>query len=180
MSVLARFFGAVPKKERGGIRLEEGEPWRVGPTKDVERFIRALPLLVPEDSVAYFEGTGESHVAEYLRSVSILQQSTVAIGTIWPRPDRYHVPLTVHTMEALAAFLDEKPAGYFCAHCHVYRNGRILLQWHNAFTNDPIYVSGTIPGETVASFAQALGSSYGSGWLANPPLQPTSGERPTG
>jgi hypothetical protein len=103
MGFFARFFGAVPKKERGGICLTDAEPWRVSPTKNVERFIRALPLLVPEDSVAYFEGTGDSHVAKYLRRVSIrVPQVQVAVGTIWPRPDCYHVPLTAKNLsEAL-------------------------------------------------------------------------------
>lgn len=164
MGFLARFFGAVPKEERGGIRLEEAGPWRVSPTKDVERFIRALPLLVPEGSIAYFEGTGESHVAEYLRRVSIPAQVQVAVGTIWPRPDCYHVPLTVTTMEALADFLKQRPAGYFCSHCHVYRDSFVLLEWHDAFTDDPIYISRTIAAEAVGLFAQALGSSYASGW----------------
>ena len=40
-------------------------------------------------------------------------------------------------MEALTAFLDDAPTGCFCTHCHVYRNGAILLQWHDAFMDDP-------------------------------------------
>jgi len=164
MRILARFLRAVSKVERGGIRLHDAEPWQVSPTKDVERFVSALLLLVPEGSIAYFEGTGESHVAEYLRGVSIPAPVQVAVGTIWPRPDCYHVPLTVKSMEDLAAFLERRPAGYFCTHCHVYRDGSVLLEWHDAFTDDPMYISRTIAGEVVDRFARALGSSYGSGW----------------
>ena len=94
MSFVARFLGIIAKAERGGIRLDEPEPWRVSPTKDVELFVRALPLLTAEGSVAYFEGTGESHVAEYLRRLAIVPQVQVAVGTIWPRPDYYHVPVS--------------------------------------------------------------------------------------
>ena len=84
----------------------------------------------------------------------------VALGTIWPRPDRYHVSLTPQNMEAMAAFLEAKPAGYFCSHCHVYEAGRVLLQWHDAFS-DPVYGSRRIGAETVSMFAAALDSAYG-------------------
>ena len=160
MGILTKLFGAVPETERGGIRLEEPNPWKVSPTNEVERFLRALPLLVPDDSIAYFEGTAEPHVAEYLREVSIPARVQVAIGTIWPRPDRYHVPLTTKTMEDLAAFLDENPAGYFCTHCHVYRNGVVLLAWHDAFAGDPLYVSRGVVTTALDSFTEALGTTY--------------------
>lgn len=154
MGFVARFLGIIPKAERGGIRLGEAEPWRVSPTKDVELFVRTLPVLVPEGSLAYFEGTGESHVAKYLTEVSVPAQVQVAIGTIWPRQDYYHVPVSQESMEALATFLDEAPAGYFCSHCHVYRNGTILLEWHDAFMDDPMYVSRTISEHVVREFRE--------------------------
>lgn len=164
MGFLARLFGAVGRSERDGIRLTDDEPWRVSPTRDVERFLRALPALMPPGSIAYFEDTGEPHVGRYLLSVSIPAQAQVAGGTIWPRPDSYHVPLTVEQMDALVHFLDKQPAGFFCAHCHVYRDGVVLLQWHDAFINDPIYISRTISDESVAEFAQAIGASVSTGF----------------
>jgi hypothetical protein len=164
MSFVARFLGIIPKAERSGIRLDEPEPWRVSPTKDVELFVRALPLLTAEGSVAYFEGTGESHVAEYLRQLAIVPQVQVAVGTIWPRPDYYHVPVSRESMEALAAFLDEAPTGYFCTHCHVYRNGVVLLEWHDAFMDDPMYLSRVIGEDVVREFANCVGSTVSSGW----------------
>jgi hypothetical protein len=164
MGFVARFLGIIPKAERGGIRFGEPEPWRVSPTKDVELFVRTLPVLVPEGSLAYFEGTGESHVAKYLSEVSVPAQMQVALGTIWPKPDYYHVPVSQESMEALAAFLDDAPTGYVCTHCHVYRNGAILLQWHDAFMDDPMYVSRTISEHVVREFANGLGSTLSSGW----------------
>ena len=163
MGFLARLFGAVPKDEWGGMRLADAKPWCVSPTKNVERFVRALPALMPSGSIVYFEDTAEPHVRRYLESVSVPSQVRVAIGTIWPRPDSYHVPLTAETMEALAAFLDKNPAGFFCAHCHVYRDGVVLLEWHDAFINDPMYISRTISADAVARFAQTLGSSVSEG-----------------
>lgn len=163
MGFLARLFGGVPREEWTGIRLTDTEPWCVSPTKDVERFVRALPSLVPAESIVYFEDTAEPHVKRYLERVAVPSQTRLAIGTIWPRPDCYHVPLTPETMEALATFLEQAPAGYFCAHCHVYRNDVVLLEWHDAFTKVPMYVSRTLDRHTVAMFATALGCSLSEG-----------------
>lgn len=163
MGFIARFLGLVPKSERGGIRLDEREPWCVGPTRDVKRFLRALPLLGPEGSVAYFEDTAESHVAAYLRRVAITPQVQVAVGTILPRPDIYHVPVTRESMEGLAGFLEASPAGFFCTHCHVYRDGVVLLEWHDAFINNPMYLSRIIGEDVVRGFASKIGSTVSSG-----------------
>ena len=148
---------------REGIRLDEREPWCVSPTRDVNRFLRALPLLAPEGAVAYFEDTAESHVAEYLRRVAITPLSQVASGTIWPKPDHYHLPVTRDSMEALAAFLEASPAGLFCVHCHVYRDGLVLLEWHDAFINDPMYMSRAISEDVVREFANRIGSTVSIG-----------------
>ena len=148
---------------RSGIRLDEREPWCVSSTRDVKRFLRALPLLAPEGAVAYFEDTAESHVAEYLRQVAVTPQSQVAVGTIWPRPDTYHVPVTQESMDRLAAFLEASPAGFFCAHCHVYRNGVVLLEWHDAFSKHPMYVSRAIGEDAVREFASRIGSTVSTG-----------------
>lgn len=163
MSLLSRILGYVPRDERGGIRLEDKEPWRVASTRDVSRFLRALHLLVPDGSIAYFEHTGERHVTEYLRKAAVEPAVRVAVGTIWPKPDCYHVALTAGTAERFADFLDHNPCGFFCAHLHVYRDHSVLLQWHDAF-DDPIYVSRSIDEQAVSRFASALGVPYGTGW----------------
>ena len=158
MGFLARLFHAVPKEERVGIRLNETNPWRVSPTNDASRFLRALPALVPEGATIYFEGTGEPHVTEYLRRVSTPGQAKVAVGTIWPVPDCYHVPLTAENCEAFAQFLKQQPAGFVCEHCHVYHQGSVLLEWYDAFGANPIHVSRVVSPEMVAEFAARLGS----------------------
>jgi len=165
MGILARLLGAVPKEEQGGIRLKDDNPWRVEPTRDFERFLRALPMLCSERGVAYFEGTGEPHVTEYLSARAMPPSVRVAVGTIWPRPDTFHLPLTRTAMEDFAAFLERRPAGYLCTHCHVLCDGAILLQWHDAFGSDPMYLPHGLAEDMVASFAQAIGCSYAQGWL---------------
>ena len=148
-----------------GLRLDEPDAWDVTGTGDVERFLRAICLLAPPGSFAYFEGTAEPHVAEYLRGVSVAAPVHVAVGTIWPRPDTYHVPVTAEAMEAMAAFLERNPAGFFCAHCHLHDGVSVLLQWYDAFgaNPDPMQVSRRVGEEAVRAFSAALGSSYAPG-----------------
>jgi hypothetical protein len=160
MGIFSRLFGGASAADRVSIRLDEPDPWEVTGTRDVERFLRTLPLLTPAGAFVYFEGTGEPHVAEYLRSISVPAPVHVACGTIWPRPDRYHVPIDVDTMEALAHFLERSPAGFFCAHCHVHDGASIVLEWHDAFGTDPMLLSSRFGEDTVASFAASLGTSY--------------------
>lgn len=143
-----------------GTYLADPDPWQVTATRDVRGFLRALPLLAPPGAIAYFEGTGARHIAEYLRKVSVEPQVRVAAWTIWPRPDRYHVPVTVQSMDALAAFLDEDtPTERLCNHCHLYVGQSMLLEWHNAFSTDPMCISRKIGKETVTRFAATVGSS---------------------
>jgi len=67
-------------------------------------------------------------------------------------------------MEAVAAFLEREPAGYFCTHCHVYHNGAVLLEWHDAFIDDPMYVSRAVSEDVVRDFANRLDSTVSAGW----------------
>jgi hypothetical protein len=160
---LARLFGNASPDQRPGIALEDREPWQVGATKDVERFLRAVPVLGGDGTFIYFEDTLERHVRDYLGSVSVEPSVRVQTGTIWPQPDCHHLPLTGETMEALAGFLERQPAALLSIHVLVYRDAAVLLQWYDAF-DAPLYLARTIPESTVAAFAGRLGSRYSIGW----------------
>jgi hypothetical protein len=62
-------------------------------------------------------------------------------------------------MEALARFLDESDVAFFCTHAHVHRRGAVLLQWHHAFAQQPMYLSRAVAEDVVREFASAIGSS---------------------
>jgi len=94
-----------------------------------------------------------------LREASIPAEAKPALGTIWPKPDTYHVPVTIETMQALAAYLETHPAGYVCSHCHVYRAGQVLLEWYDAFDGDPMYLARDVDEAAVRRLASAIGST---------------------
>jgi hypothetical protein len=158
MSVASRVRGFGAKAEQPGICLDDHEPWCLGPAADAQRFVRALPLLVPDGTVAYFEGTSDPRVAAFLGRFATEPTARVVVAPSWPRPDFYHLPITTDLMEALARFLEESEIGFFCRHALAYRDGTVLLQWREAFTDAPLQLSRALPDHAVRSFAAAIGS----------------------
>jgi hypothetical protein len=144
----------------GGIRLEETECWRVGPTRDGATYFRALCDLVPSDAVAYLEGTVDQELRDFLTARQIDSPVQVARGTIWPVPDRHHIRATREHLDALAEHLEQRPVALPATHTHVYRVSRLVLEWYDAFADDPIYVSGEVDEAAVSRFAEALRSGY--------------------
>lgn len=141
------------------ISLDLQNSWEVDPTSDPSAFLRALSLVSCEGAILYVEGTGEAHVAQKLAEIAVPAQANLARGISWPRPDMHHVPAEPATLAALATFLEDQPAGFAWSHCHLYADGAVLLEWHDAF-QDPMYLSVQIAAERVAAFAGALGVSW--------------------
>ena len=160
MGTFARLFSRYIAPDLSGARLNEATYWEVTPPRNVGDFLRALPVLAPIEATAYFEGTVDSKVADYLRGISIVAPLKIAVGTIWPKPDCYHVPLSTDTMARLAEFVDQERIDYLCWHCHVHNGTAVLLQWHDAFGTDPILVATSVGEESIKRFANVLGSSY--------------------
>lgn len=160
MGLIAKLLGAAPKSEWGGLRLDKPEVWEVSPTQDRARFLRALPTLFRRPCVLYLEGTTEIGVEQLLTAHAIKDPEQIAIGTIWPRPKRFHVPCTAEFLQTLAQQLESEADPYLCTHLHAYAPGRVQLEWHDAFGSDPMRVSREIEEAAVSAFAQALQTGY--------------------
>src|SRR4051794_19808213 len=133
MNILKRMVRHQPVSATEEICFSDPNPWTLSASGTLSRFLRALPILFPESSVAYFERTGEGLLSEYLQQLSVPASVRIARGAIWSRPHCHHVPLTRDNMEAIAAFLESNPVDYFCDHLHVYRGSKVLLEWYDAF-----------------------------------------------
>jgi hypothetical protein len=96
---------------------------------------------------------------EFLRGREWAVRVKIAYGTIWPRPDVHHIPMTTNNRESLAALIDSESLAHPCNHLHVYRDDQMLLQWHDAWF-DPILISTGVPEQLVAQFAAALERAY--------------------
>lgn len=162
MGIIQRLLGIVPASEREGIHLTDPTPRRLTPVREPTRFLRALLRLGLTQSTLYIEGTAYSAVREFLQRNSTTPTVRVALGTIWPKPDVWHLPLNETTINGLIVVLENNKVAYFCAHIHVYRESTVFLEWHDAFGDDPMLLSTQITDTQAREFVAALGTTTGN------------------
>ena len=80
MGMIAKIFGAVPRQARSGIHLNMTHPfWEVSGETDFPSLLTALPELLPEECVLYFEGGSPSgKLLEFLRAHAVPERAHVA------------------------------------------------------------------------------------------------------
>jgi hypothetical protein len=154
---LSRLLGYATADEMAGARLEGDRVWRVPGTRDGSAVLRALPALLHAGGFVYFEGTVDEGFARWLGAHAVTVPLKIAYGTIWPRPDWFHVPLDAALMDEAARVVDEQGVPMPSIHLHVHDGARVLLEWHDAFGSNPMYVSAAIPRATVDELAARLG-----------------------
>ena len=81
--------------------LENQESWRIEAVRDSTLFLAHLPLLVPEQSTLFLEGTTEKAVERYLKARPAPNPTKVAVATVWPRPDIHHLAITPENIDRL-------------------------------------------------------------------------------
>ena len=164
MGLLAKIFGAVPREEMSGIRLDMTHPyWEVSGKTDFPSLLTVLPDLLPEESILYFEGGSPSGaLLDFLRAQEVPERAHVAYGTIWPKPRVFHLPATPQTMRHLVEMTRSCAYPELAIHFHVYRGQSVLLEWHDAFTQ-PMLLSGELPEQRIRTFAERLSMSYKKG-----------------
>jgi hypothetical protein len=157
MGLFGRSFRVTPKEELDGIKLNLNEHfWELKGQTDFPALFRALTELVPEDSILYFEGGSPSgQLLEYLKTNSISEKAHVAVGTLWPRPDYYHIPATAGNISSLVHISETIAGPELAVHFHIYYSNKIILQWHDAFSA-PMLLSGKLDGAQVRKFADKL------------------------
>ncbi len=157
MGLLAKLFGAVPRSEMDGIRLDMARLfWEISGETDFPSLFAALADLLPEGCVLYFErGSPSGDLEEFLQRHRIPERAHIAYGTIWPRPSTFHVPASAELLTRLADLTRSIAYPELAIHFHAYTDQAVLLEWHDAFTQ-PMFISGELPEYRVRVFAQRL------------------------
>ena len=121
--------------------------------RNAERFFRAIPMLVPEATHMFLEGTPAKDIAAVLSPFSTDVDYGAPVGTLWSWPRDQRISVTASS--ALFANLSEAAVAHaeqeICSHLHFYRDGEPLLHWFDAFA-DPIIVSKAIPRDRLEVF----------------------------
>jgi hypothetical protein len=169
MGILARIFGAVPAVERDGARLDVTQPfWEVSGKSDFPSLLAALPDLLSEECILYFEdGSPTGELLEFLRERGIPEKLHIAYGTLWPKPSVFHLPSTTEIVDRLGGLMSSRATPELAVHFHVYRDRTVLLEWHDAFTQ-PMLISGELPEHRVRAFAERLRMSCKPGCREGP------------
>jgi hypothetical protein len=160
MKWLQRVLGVTPPEKEEGMTWE-GSYWEVSPPKDLPAFLRGLADLVPEGSVLYLEvGSTSRALRSYLEERKAAEPAPVAVTTVWPRPERFHMTITRENLEGLAKLAERHRVSrrHIANHLHVYRDGKLLLQSYD-FGSDDFAISKDIPEERVKTFCAKLGLS---------------------
>lgn len=114
--------------EREGISLGQDVLWEVSSGKDLPSFLRGLIDLVPSESILYLEGgTPTKEIELYLEERRANKITKVALGTIWPRPKCFHIPISSENIEGLAKLTEKIAVPEAAIHLHVYKEDKVLL-----------------------------------------------------
>lgn len=162
MSWLSKIFNYIPVHERRGIYLNMKDCWLINFTKsDITLFIREMGILFPQGSIIYLEGTSiSSDVQEYLHSICVKLTARLEIGTIWPRPKIFHIPLVDEYLQKLAEFAETHVMPQICDHLHVlYKDNEILLQGYDIF-DKIVYLSNKIDENLIRAFCTKINCKY--------------------
>jgi len=132
--------------------------WKIPAVKDAGRFFRALPNLIPEDSILYIESGGEppEDIKTFLLANRIDDSVVIPGGTLLPTPRIYRIAATRKSLEALAQLEEKHRTPVGSVHIHAYRGTSVLLWSYDAFL-DPFFISKAIPENHVKRFCEELG-----------------------
>lgn len=161
MGWLGRLFNATPKEELDGIQMDTAQPfWELEGKTTFAPFLRALGDILPADSILYFEGgSPDRTLLDFFNAHAVPEHSHVAVAILWPRTTCYHVPATPQNIAELTVLAESHAEPDLAEHFHAYRDGKVLLQWHDAF-GDPMLLDGGIPEPQIKTFAEGLGMTF--------------------
>ena len=133
--------------------------WRITWITDVERFFKALRLIVPYGAILYFEGhkaaTSLSRVLQKHRSV----RSPRKIAGKRPLLSQ-HVIFTQEFVDDFVRFLFDSPRRNRFDHVHCYANDKMLFWFHDALSGGDLVVSRDVKEENISAFCRELGPQY--------------------
>ena len=146
-------------KTQTDLELTVNPPcWEVSPV-DLYEFLRQLPTLMPSDSVLCLEGVEASDVEKYLHKRTATLENETDQGFLRMRPKVFYMPITEDNLQELAILAEGYAEPEVCDHLRVYRNGKIILSWHD-LPSDPFYLASEIDEVALKKFCDGLGCTY--------------------
>ena len=145
-----------------GITIDTPQHWTTEEIsgEHVAKFFGAISILLPPDSILYFEGTSIAPaVAEFYLAHRAGNAICVARDTIFPVPDVYHVSFSPTVTSGLIELAARHELAQMFDHLKGYKGESLLFSFHDAFCGW-FTISQRVPSESVTKFAEALGVSF--------------------
>jgi hypothetical protein len=116
--------------------------------------LRAIDQAQLRNAVLYLEGTSITQVvADLLSQHAIEPASRIARGTVLPRPQTYHVPLSSPALVHLRDMSETHAAPEICDHLVVYDAQRVLISAYDV--GEEVFVVRDLEPEKLAHFLRA-------------------------
>jgi hypothetical protein len=144
-----------------GIDLDSTDRWVVEGLKDPIGFFQQLNLLIPTDSILYFEGCEiVPEVAQFYERNRASNAVPVVRDTISPIPETFHVVSTPAFVAELTNLLNQHSVEKCFYHVKAYCEEKLLFTFHDAFDGSDFHISDRITEDCVRAFSSSLGVVY--------------------
>ena len=165
------FPDALTEQEMAGIQLDMRNCWEVTEIRGVQaaKYFLALLDIMPADSVFCVETSNlVEEVREFLEANKMPNTTRVLLGSIWPKPDVFHIPFSEQNMRQMAEFAVNFAIPEICDHIHIYKNDEVLLEWFDVFSK-PLYISKKFSEDSINDFCSKVGCEYCDGSIPSWP-----------
>ena len=136
-------------------------PWDIDEgIRNAESFFRVLPKLFPDANLFIAQGSRiAADVAAFYRRHEPIVPSRPAELSRFTLTRRYYCACSPGFFLELARIAAKKPREDLLHHLYLYRDGRQLIEWHDAFANT-LFLSSDIPETTISALATKFGVRY--------------------
>jgi len=145
--------------------LEESECWKVSGVRTAVDFFRAVPVLVPDATHMFLEGSPDPDIEALLADAAADVDYAAPVGTTWSWPQenrRFSVRASPEFLMRLSEAASDHAEPEICDHVHFYRGQEALVQWFDSFS-DPLLVSKAVARDRVERFVSAIGGVLSEG-----------------
>lgn len=140
-----------------GLSLKEERAINLGLIRDLSGLLAAISAVMPEGAVLYLEGTSIApEIRAFLEAHRAEESQRVVLGTSWPRPKTYHLPLTRSNLSQFRELAKKHSEPEICDHVVVYLGDEVLWYAYDAGSSY-VYVSRDLPPGTVEGLRRSLG-----------------------
>lgn len=144
-----------------GIDLASVDRWVISGLQEPIAFFQRLNLLMPENSILYFEGcTIHTDVVRFYEGNRASLPVSVVRDTIFPVPETFHVSMTPAVIEGMIELLGRHSRAECFDHVKGYSGETLLFTFHDAFDGGDLLVSDSISENAIREFATMAGRTY--------------------